>query len=75
MPGAVKRHLGLDSDPSWIITTEVNRFIWPGPDIRPAGNSDTPFYGPIPAKLFSQVKQQISDNAKAQQAAIVKRTE
>ena len=75
IPTAVKRHLGLDGDPSWIITTEINRFIWPGPDIRPARGSDTSLYGAIPAWPFDQVKQEISTNARIHQAAITKRTE
>jgi len=75
IPPAVKSHLGLDDEPSWIITTEVNRFIWPGPDIRLPEGSDTPLFGAIPARLFDQVKQQISDNARAGQAVTVKRTE
>lgn len=75
IPPAVKRHLGLDDEQSWIVTTEVNRFFWPGPDIRSAGSTGTPIYGAIPAKLFEQVKLQISANAKAGQAVIVPRTE
>jgi hypothetical protein len=34
IPLAVKKRMGLDDQHSWIITTEINRFIWPGPDIR-----------------------------------------
>ncbi|HET9398893.1 MAG TPA: hypothetical protein VFO45_08760, partial [Sphingomicrobium sp.] len=75
VPQAVKRHLSLDDEPSWIVTTEVNRFIWPGPDIRSAKGSDTPLYGAIPSKLFDQVKQQISANHQVQQTSVVKRTE
>jgi len=75
VPQPVKRHLGLDGEPSWIITTEVNQFIWPGPDVRPAKGSDTPLYGAIPARLFIQVTQQISANHQAQQATVIKRTE
>ncbi|WP_294006202.1 hypothetical protein [Sphingomonas sp.] len=75
IPPAVKRYLGLDDDPSWIVTTELNRFIWPGPDIRSAKDSDTPLYGAIPAKLFEQVKLQISAHAKQGQVAVSKRTE
>jgi mRNA-degrading endonuclease toxin of MazEF toxin-antitoxin module len=30
IPLRVKQHLNLDSERSWIICTEVNRFIWPG---------------------------------------------
>ena len=74
VPPAVKRHLGLDDQPSWIVTTEVNQFIWPGPDIRPARGSDTPLYGAIPARLFDQVKLQILANHQARQTSVVKRT-
>jgi hypothetical protein len=35
IPFATKKRLGLDAESSWIITNEINRFIWPGPDIRP----------------------------------------
>ena len=75
LPPAVKRHLGLDDERSWIISTEVNQFIWPGPDIRPAKGAETPLYGAIPAKLFDHLKGQISDNAQNKQAVITKRTE
>ena len=75
IPPKVKRHLGLDDEPSWIITTELNRFIWPGPDIRLADNMDTPLLGAIPAKLFDQMKAQIVGNRDAGQVAITKRTE
>src|SRR3954465_3759327 len=36
IPANVKKQLGLDRDRSWIVLTELNRFIWPGPDVRPA---------------------------------------
>ena len=75
VPPAVKRHLGLDDEPSWIITSEVNQFIWPGPDIRPAKGADTPHYGAIPARLFDQVKAQIGQNAGDRNMAVTKRTE
>jgi hypothetical protein len=75
IPLAVKRHLGLDDAPSWIVTSEVNRFFGPGPDIRPAKGADEPLYGAIPARLFQQVKGQISTNAASGQASVTKRTE
>jgi hypothetical protein len=35
IPTAIKRHLGLDpATRSWIIAEELNRFRWPGPDLR-----------------------------------------
>jgi len=75
VPPAVKRHLGLDSEQSWIVTSELNRFIWPGPDIRPVKSRDNPLYGPIPARLFEEVKKQISDHAGKSRMSITKRTE
>ena len=75
MPPRVKQHLGLDKEQSWIVTTEVNRFVWPGPDVRIAKGSQTPLYGAIPAKLFEQVKGQIAANARDRKAGIVTRTE
>lgn len=38
IPAAVKARLKLDAARSWIITTEVNVFGWPGPDV-PASQS------------------------------------
>jgi len=35
LPISAKRHPGLDDAPSWIVTNELNRFIWPGYDLRP----------------------------------------
>ncbi len=72
---SVKRHLGLDDEPSWIIVTELNRFLWPGPDIRKAPGGDTPLYSAMPAKLFEQVRQAISNHAMASRVRIPKRTE
>ncbi len=54
LPQAVKRHLGLDDDRSWIILDEVNEFTWPGFDLRPVpGSRDTFVYGFLPPRLFS----------------------
>ena len=54
--------LGLDTQaPCWIITTEINQFIWPGPDIRkvPSGEHS---YGLLPAALFKTVREQLLAN-------------
>ena len=59
MPATVKRDLRLDSDRSWIVITEMNRFVWPGPDIRPVGGKGDPFYGAVPDWLFVKVRDAI----------------
>jgi hypothetical protein len=55
IPQAVKNRLKLDDERSWIILTESNKFVWPGPDLRPLG-TETGYYGPLPPALFEEVK-------------------
>ena len=57
IPAKVKEYLNLDSEASWIICTEVNRFVWPGPDISPitSQGNKTYSYGVLPPGLFSKV--------------------
>lgn len=61
IPAVTKARLGLDSDRSWIILSEVNDFTWPGFDIRPVGSSGSPYYGPLPPSLFNEVIRRIRD--------------
>lgn len=60
IPAATKRRLGLDDERSWIVLTESNRFIWPGPDLRPlkSGDAQSVVCGLLPARLFDQIKKQ-----------------
>jgi hypothetical protein len=62
IPLAVKQRMGLDDEHSWIVTTEVNRFFWPGHDIRRAKEPWQPggpmwHWGFLPANIFNQVRQ------------------
>jgi hypothetical protein len=76
IPAATKARLGLDTDRSWIILTEANRFIWPGPDLRPAGgNLDSVAYGLLPQAFFTQMKERFVAILKAGQARAVARTD
>jgi hypothetical protein len=54
IPLAVKRRLGLDEVRSWVVVSEVNRFLWPGPDLPPVSRSDPGrfAYGLLPPSLF-----------------------
>lgn len=62
LPPAVKRHLGLDSERSWVILDEVNSFAWPGFDLRPLPHSPEAFsYGFLPPRLFSQLMSKLTD--------------
>ncbi len=56
LPRAVKRHLGLDSERSWVMLHEGNEFIWPGYDLRPVpGARHRHDYGFLPPALFRQI--------------------
>jgi hypothetical protein len=33
IPTETKKRLGLDTDRSWVVITEANEFLWPGPDL------------------------------------------
>lgn len=64
MPPRVKRELGLDAERSWIVLDEVNRFVWPGFDLRPVpGTKDRFSYGFIPPKLYDRIIARILDLA------------
>ena len=77
IPTAIKRHLGLDDQPSWIVLTELNLFTWPGPDLRPAGAQDaeTMLYGYLPAGFFRLVRDRLTANIRASRVTQVPRTE
>jgi len=56
----VKRFLGLDSASQWLRFEELNRFTWPGFDVRPIpGRAGEWEYGMLPQSLFEQLRQGI----------------
>ena len=77
IPAAVKLRLRLDDDRSWVVLTEANQFIWPGPDLRPAtpGDQMSVAYGSLPYALFEQIKLKFLAALKARRARAVRRTE
>jgi hypothetical protein len=74
IPQATKRRLGLDAERSWIITTELNRFAWPGPDIRPTASGEY-LYGYLPEKLMRLVLDQVKKHGSNKRLKNVPRTE
>lgn len=72
LPHVTKARLRLDTQTSWIITTEVNRFVWPGPDIRSAPGHRAA-YGALPAAMTRDLIQQIKDNARDRSLRVVGR--
>ena len=77
IPITVKRRLRLDDERSWVVLTEANRFVWPGPDLRPStpGDLASVAYGPLPFALFEQIRTKFIAAIKARRASVVPRTE
>lgn len=74
IPAATKKRLRLDDERSWIITTEINRFIWPGPDLRPVPSGGYS-YGLLPGAMIRDLVAQIKANAQDTSLRILGRTE
>lgn len=77
IPAALKKHLGLDSAQSWIVLSEVNEFLWPGPDISPIsrGRPDEFAYGVLPPAFFARLRDKLLELARARRIASVTRSE
>lgn len=75
LPPPVKRYLGLDAERSWVITTDLNLFEWPGVDLYPAPKAEPGKfeYGFLPPRLFEQIRVRIERAGGA--AIATKRTE
>jgi hypothetical protein len=61
IPPTLKAYLGLDDLPSWIVVTETNDFLWPGPDLRPVPGfqPNRLGYGMLPPRFFAHVRDKI----------------
>jgi hypothetical protein len=56
IPRAIKKHLRLDEERSWIIVSELNAFAWPGYDLRQIPGSQSEYaYGVLPPRFFIEV--------------------
>jgi len=77
LPLPVKRRLGLDEAPSWIVTDDVNVFAWPGPDLRPVDRSEDGrlAYGFLPRTLTEALIAAVRDHARRKQIKQMPRLE
>ena len=77
LSAAVKRRLGLDGERSWVMLGEANRFVWPGPDLRPAirGDADSVVFGLLPYVLFEEIKERFDGAVRKRLARVVPRSE
>lgn len=74
IPSAVTKGLGLDGQRQWLRLDQVNRFSWPGFDLRPIPGRPGVFaYGMLPADLYARLKAGILERQKARTLAVTPR--
>ena len=54
---------------------ELNRFIWPGPDVRIVAGRADPYHGSIPDWLFDEMRDGIVALVQKNRMRMIKRTE
>jgi hypothetical protein len=78
LPSDVKQSLGLDEERSWIILDEINRFVWPGPDLAPIRarfEAQKMVCGSLPKGLMAKALSLLAREIRAGRFKVVKRTE
>jgi hypothetical protein len=74
IPARVKRAIGLDDEPSWVIVSEHNIDIWPNSGLSSIpGKAGVYSYGLIPPGLFASIKAEFMKLAQAKQSKPVQR--
>jgi hypothetical protein len=67
-----KQQLGLDVQPSWIMTSELNHFEWPGVDVRGTSTEDIS-YGFLPHQVTTRLREIIRERVRRNRARTVGR--
>ena len=49
------RSIGLDGEDHWVVLDEVNRFVWPGYDLRMISGTDRCEYGRLSQNSFARI--------------------
>ena len=67
----VRAALGLDDHPQWLRLDELNRFTWPGYDLRPVpGSPRRHDYGMLPHDLFEQLRERLLTRQRTKAASL-----
>jgi len=77
IPPLTKERLSLDSERSWVVLTEANDFIWPGPDLRPlpGGDASTVAYGFLPPGFMKVLRERMEHRRREKKFKATARTE
>jgi len=76
IPANVKQRLKLDEAHSWVMLSEWNEFVWPGPDLRrlPGAGEASVAYGMLPPSLYAIIRDRFLAQVGARAAQRVRRT-
>lgn len=72
LPPAIKRHLRLDGERSWVILDEVNLSAWPGFDVELNQYGDWA-YGQLPSAFFDRVRAGVLNAVRMRRLAQIRR--
>lgn len=77
LPPLTKQRLGLDDDRSWIVLSEANDFLWPGPDLhfRPGQGPASTAIGHLPPGLMKLLLARLHVRRRERRLLISTRTE
>ncbi|WP_366556076.1 hypothetical protein [Aquibaculum sediminis] len=74
IPAKVRKAIGLDDEPCWVIVSEHNIDEWPNGGLSPLpGKRNTFSYGFVPPGLFAKIKASFLELARAKKSAAVRR--
>ncbi|WP_293376778.1 growth inhibitor PemK [Phenylobacterium sp.] len=74
LPASVSRTLKLDGERHWLKLDELNRFTWPGYDLRQIPGRDGEYaYGMLPQPIFDALRAKILSRNKAGKSRSLKR--
>ena len=74
IPPKVRRAVGLDDEPCWVVVSEHNVDEWPNAGLEPIPGRPGIFaYGFLPPRLFAEIKRKFLDLARRHRGAGVRR--
>jgi hypothetical protein len=75
IPAKVRKAIGLDDEPCWVVVSEYNVDEWPNAGLTPLpGTRDVFAYGLIPPGLFAIIKARLIELAREKKSEAVTRT-
>ncbi len=74
IPPRIKQRLQPDDARSWVVLSEWNEFVWPGPDLRRVPGSDAFAYGMMSPGLFASIRNAFLAVVRSRGASRVPRT-